>query len=171
MTSSTVETKVEQLLAVLDGDIRHLETTLSYLDSLRTLLIKRDDKALGSLLGEIRDRTEAYAANEQARQTLRSELGRLLECDAGRLTLSQLQAALPEPLRAAVASRRERLATLIAQMKREYTLTTVLVSDCARFNRTLIRTFFGTGDQAGVTYNPSGAARQRTNATFMSLKL
>ena len=43
MTLPTVETKVEALLDVLDQDIRHIEATLSRLDVLRTLLIKRDD--------------------------------------------------------------------------------------------------------------------------------
>jgi hypothetical protein len=156
---------------VLDEDIRHLEMNLLQLDVLRGLLIKRDDAALDRLLGEIRGRTEAYAANERARQMLRAELAPMLGCDTGRFTLSKLQSMLPEPQRAAVASRRDRLTSLIADLKREYTLTSLLVSDCARFNRTLMRTFFGTGSQAGVTYDPSGGARHQTSATLMSLKL
>lgn len=171
MTSSAVETKVEQLLAVLDEDIRHLETTLSQLDALRGLLIKRDDAALDRLLGEIRGRTEAYAANEQIRQRLRADLALMLGGDTGRFTLSKLQSKLPEPHRAAVASRREKLRSLVAELKREYTLTSLLVSDCARFNRTLLRTLFGTGRQTGVIYSPSGDARQQMNATLMSLQL
>jgi len=171
MTSSAVETNVERLLGVLDGDIRHLETTLVQLDALRGLLIKRDDAALEQLLAEIRGRTDAYAANEQARQMLRADLALALGCDAGRLTLSNLQSMLPEPQRTAVAARQKRLGSLIVELKREYTLTAVLVSDCARFNRTLVRAFFGTGSQAGVLYNPSGQARQQTSATLMSLQL
>lgn len=171
MTSSAVETRVEQLLAVLDEDIRHLETTLSQLDALRGLLIKRDDAALDRLLGEIRGRTEAYAANERMRQMLRADLALMLGGDTGRFTLSKLQSKLPEPQRTAVASRHEKLGLLIAELKREYTLTAFLVSDCARFNRTLIRTLFGTGRQTGVIYSPSGEARQQMNATLMSLQL
>ena len=171
MTLSAVDTKVERLLAVLDGDIRHLETTLVQLDALRGLLIKRDDVALDQLLGEIRDRTEAYAANEQMRQMLRAELALTLGCDAGRLTLSKLQSMLRQQQRASVAARQEKLQSLIVELKREYTLTAVLVSDCARFNRTLVRTFLGAGSQAGVLYNPSGQTRQQTNTTLMSLQL
>jgi hypothetical protein len=171
MTSSAVEMKVARLLAVLDEDVRHLETTLGQLDTLRGLLIKRDDAALDQLLGEIRGQTETYGQNEQLRQTLRADLALTLGCEIDRLTLSKLQSMLPEPQRAALAERQKRLRSLITDLKREYTLTAVLVSDCARFNRTLVRTFFGSASQAGVTYNPSGQARQQTNATLMSLQL
>jgi hypothetical protein len=171
MTSSAVEMNVERLLAVLDEDVRHLETTLVQLDTLRGLLIKRDDAALDQLLGEIRGQTEIYAENEQTRQMLRAELASALGCDTSRLTLSKLQSMLPEPRRAALAERQKKLRTLIAELKREYTLTAVLLSDCARFNRTLVRVFFGSGGRAGVIYNPSGQARQQTDATLMSLQL
>jgi hypothetical protein len=171
MMSSVVETKVERLLAALDGDIRHLETTLAQLDALRGLLIKRDDGALARLLTEIRSRTEAYAENEQTRQMLRADLAMALGCGAGRLTLSKLQSMVPEPQRASVATRQERLSSLIAELKREYMLTVALVSDCARFNRTLMRTFFGVCSQTGVLYSPSGQMRQPTTTTLMSLQL
>jgi len=171
MMSSAVETKVEQLLVVLDEDVRHLETTLSQLDTLRGLLVRRDDAALEQLLGDIRGRTEAHAANEHRRQRLRADLALMLECNTGRFTLSKLESMLPEPQRAAVGSRREKLNTLIRDLKREYTLTTLLLSDCARFNRTLMRALFGTGHQAGVIYSPSGEARQQMNTTLMSLQL
>jgi len=171
MTTSAVESKVEQLLGVLDEDIRHLETTLAQLDALRGLLIKRDDVALDQLLGEIRARTETYAANEQMRQVLRADLALALGCDASRLTLSKLQSMLPEQPRAAIVARQERLKGLVVELKREYALAAALVSDCSRFNRKLVRAFFGARHPAGVTYSPSGATRQQTNATLMSLKL
>jgi thiamine pyrophosphate-dependent acetolactate synthase large subunit-like protein len=171
MMPSAVETKIEQLMVVLDEDIRHLETTLSQLDALRGLLVKREDAALEGLLGEIRGRTEAYAANERTRQTLRTDLALMLGCDPSRFTLSRLQSMLPEPRQTAVTSRRARLRFLVTELKREYTLTAVLVSDCARFNRALMRAFFGTGSQVGTLYKPSGQAKQQTNAALMSLKL
>ncbi|MBN1505476.1 MAG: flagellar export chaperone FlgN [Sedimentisphaerales bacterium] len=171
MTTSAVESKVGQLLGVLDEDIRHLETTLGQLDTLRSLLIKRDDAALDQLLGQIRARTETYAANERRRQALRADLALMLACDASRLTLSKLESMLPERQRAAVSTRQEKLKALVTELKREYMLTSVLVSDCSRFNQRLVRAFFGAGGQTGVTYSPSGATRKQTNATLMSLKL
>jgi hypothetical protein len=170
MTPSVVETNVQRLLAVLDEDVCHLQTTLSQLDLLRTLLIKRDDMALEKLLGEIRCQAEEYAANERLRQSLRTGLAQALGWEGGRLTLSALRAVLPEPPRTAVAARQERLKSLVARLHREYTLTAALVSDCARFNRMLLRTFLGSAGQWGVTYCPNGAARPQANTATMSLQ-
>jgi len=171
MTSLAVEPKVEQLLAVLDEDVRHLEATLSELDTLRRLLIKRDDAALDRLLGEIRGRTEAYAANEQRRQVLRSELALALGCTKGRFTLSRLQDMLPDPQRAAVEARQKRLKSLVAELRREHTLTVALVSDSARFNRALMKALFGSSGRADVTYDTNGVSRGPASATLMSLRL
>jgi hypothetical protein len=171
MTLSTVETKVEQLLAVLDQDIRHLETTLSQLEALRSHLIKHDDAALSGLLDEIRGRTQEYAATQQMRQTIRAELANALGSDSRHLTLSGLQSSLPEPQRAAVTTRQQRLRSLIVELNRQYTLTSLLVADCSRFNRMLLRTFLGLRGPAGVVYSPSGATRQQTETAMMNLQL
>jgi hypothetical protein len=171
MTVCATEAKVEQLLGVLDGDIRHLETTLSQLDTLRRLLIERDDASLDRLLGEIRSRAEAHACNEQARQALRADLARTFGCDGRHLTLSRLQALLPEPQRACIAARQARLKSLIAELNREYTLTAALVSDCSRFNRTLMRALFEPSGQSTVSYSPSGAAKRQMNTSLVSLRL
>lgn len=170
MTLSTATTKIDELLAVLDEDIRHVETTLSRLETLRGLLIKRDDVALDSLLGEIRRQAEIYAANEQARQGLRADLAEALGCEPGQLTLSKLQAALPDQRRSLVVERQARLKSLAAELKREYALTTMLVSDCARFNRSLMRAFFGLGSKGGMTYSPSGAVKPQADTSLVSLK-
>jgi hypothetical protein len=171
MTSPAVKKKVEQLLAVLDKDIRHIEMTLSQLDALRSLLIKRDDAALERLLGEIRDRAETDAANQQTRQMIRADLARAIGCGDDPLTLSKLQAALSEDQQAAVAARQERLKSLIVELNRQYTLTAVLVSDCSRFNRMLLRTFLGQSGHSGVVYSPNGASRQQISTAVMNLQL
>jgi hypothetical protein len=43
MNAITVEDKVEELLACLGKDAQHIEQSLSQLNQLRTLVIKRDD--------------------------------------------------------------------------------------------------------------------------------
>jgi hypothetical protein len=48
-----IEDKVDQLLAVLDKDIQHIQDTLSTLNELRGLVIKRDDASLHKLLESI----------------------------------------------------------------------------------------------------------------------
>jgi hypothetical protein len=178
MMSPATETRMAALLDVLDEDIRHLEYTLSRLDTLRALLIKKEDAALRRLLEEIRRRAETYQANEQKRQQLRRDLAADLGCPPGEVTLSQLVTELsgstcPDAVRrygAAVADRQARLRSLAARLKREYTLTVLLVRDCVRFNRSLLAVFFGSGGR-GTTYSPTGAARPPADAALMNMKL
>jgi hypothetical protein len=171
MALPTVETSVEALLDVLDEDIRHIEATLSRLDVLRTLLIKRDDKALEKLLDDIHRHSEAYAANEQRRQALRRDLAAALGCRERDLTLSKLREELSGPDCTALTERQVRLRSLVAQLKREYTLTGALVLDCARFNRSLMQAFFGPGGRSETTYSAGGVAKHKTGATLMSVRL
>jgi hypothetical protein len=171
MKWSATETKVEMLLHVLDEDIRHVEAVLTRLDTLRTLLIQRNDRGLAGLLDEIREQAESYAAHEQKRQALRTELAVQLGCRPRELTLSKLKGYLPGPHRTALAARQTRLRTLIAQLQREHMLTTLLIADCARFNRALRRALFGILGQGNVTYSPTGAAQPQGGAALMSLHL
>jgi hypothetical protein len=59
MISSVAEIKVDALLAALDEDIRSTQSTLSQLDVLRSLIIKRDDKALEALLRDLQEEAES----------------------------------------------------------------------------------------------------------------
>ena len=170
MMLSTVEEEIAALLDVLDEDIRHIEVALQRLDTLRTLLIKRDDASLEKLLDEIRKEGETYATNEQKRQALRKAVATRLGRNGTDLTLSELQTLVKGPQREALQDRQVRLKSLAAELRREYMLTAVLLSDCARFNRSLMQAFFGPTSQGGMTYSPSGAARQQSRTTLMSMQ-
>jgi flagellar biosynthesis/type III secretory pathway chaperone len=157
------------LLDVLDEDVRHLESTLSRLNALRSLLIKREDAALQKLLEEVRGQADAYQANERKREQLRQDLAADLNCTARELTLSKLAGALAgHAVGLALVERQVRLRSLTAQLKREYMQTVLLVRDCIRFNRALLHVFLGSGGR-GTTYGATGAAQQEINGTLMSM--
>lgn len=170
MTARAIETKVDALLAVLDDDIRHTEDTVAQLDTLRTLLVKRDDAALEQLLRQLREQGQTQGLREQRRQALCRELAGMLGCGTKSLTLSVLQTALSGPQRAAVADRQSRLKAQIAHLKREYRLTHALVIDCARFNRSLMHVFFGPESNRQTTYGATGQARHRNDMTMVNLQ-
>jgi len=171
MTPDTIATYVDALLAVLDEEIHHGETTLSQLDALRSLLIKRDDEALEALLRDLREQGQAREGTERRRQHLRQELANALGRDVKTLTLSALQTVLSGPRRSAVSDRQKRLRTQIGLLEREYALTHALVADCARFNRSLMRVFFGAEADRKTTYGATGAVRHQTGAGMVSLHL
>lgn len=170
MISNSIEANVDALLAVLDDDIRHTEATIAQLDTLRTLLIKRDDAALEQLLRELRERGQAQGRIEQQRQTLRCELANALGCDLKSLTLSVLQQALSGPRRAAVADRQKQLKATVRRLKQEHRLTHALLLDCARFNQSLMRVFFGAESDRRTTYGATGQAKHRTEMTVVDLQ-
>ena len=178
MVSPTGEIKIAALLKVLDADIRHLEVALSRLDLLRSLLIRRDNAALEQLLGDIHEQAEAYRAIEQERQQLRRDLAVELGCTERELTLSRLQKELTGPTAseaqrrrgAVVAERQARLRSLVGQLRREYTLTGLLLRDVARLNRSLLRAFLGSGGRGCATYSPTGAAQRDPGAALMSIQ-
>jgi len=173
-----VESKIAALLAVLDKDVRHLEVALSRLDLLRSLLIRRDNAALEQLLGDIHEQAEAYRAIDQERQQLRRDLALELGCSESELTLSRLKGVLTGPTCSeaqrrrgtAVAERQARLKSLAAHLRREYTLTGLLLRDAARFNRSLLHALLGSGGRGCATYSPTGAAQRGPGAALMSLQ-
>ena len=169
MVTPGLETRIETLLGVLDTDIKNIETTLARLERLRVLLVQRDDKGLESLLTDSHGHAEAHAANEQRRQDLRTELATMLGWSPGDLTLSKLCAHLPEPMNTALADRQLRLRGLVSRLRREHMLAALLVSDCARFNRSLMQALFGVG-RSGTMYGADGSARHRTETGLMSLQ-
>ncbi len=178
MVSPTLEIKITALLEVLDEDVRHLESALAQLDLLRSLLIRRENAALERLLGDIQQQAEAYRAIEQKRQQLRKDLALDLGCTEGELTLSRLRRKLSGPpcseaqrrCGAAVAARQARLRSLAAQLKREHTLTALLLRDAARFNRSLLRVFLGSTGRGCATYSPTGVAERGPGAALMSIQ-
>ncbi len=171
MMSDSIETKVDALLTVLDEDIRHAETTVGLLDALRSLLIKRDDEGLEQLLRDLRDRAQTYERTEDRRQALRRELAGELGCDPTKMTLSILKRQLSGTRRAAVADRQMQLRSWLGRLKREYALTQKLVADCARFNRSLMRVFFGVDGESKTTYGATGAVKHQPGMGMVSLQL
>lgn len=169
-TATEIEGKVDELLTVLDKDIQHIHDTLSQLNELRSLVIKRDDTALARLLGTIRAEADSYAANESKRRSMRRELAGAFGCGVKEVTLSRLETVLPEGKRAQVSTRKAKLKTLIQELKKEHSSIAMLLSECARFNSLLLRSIFDLGKTGTVTYNPDGAARQEIDKTLVNLQ-
>ncbi len=171
MRANSIEATVDALLTVLDEDIQYVERSLSQLDALRSLLIKRDDRALEQLLKELQVLAEIRATNDRKRQFLREELAVALQCDAKDLTLTELQAELDDLQAEAVASRQQQLKSLVMDLKREHRLTAMLISDCSRFNQSLMRIFFGSRGSGTTTYGATGRASHQSNVGLMNVQL
>jgi len=165
-----IQTQVTALLDVLDEDIRHVEDTLVRLDTLRELLIKRDNDALEKLLVETRKQSENYVATELRRQGVRRDLAKELGWTERDLTVTKLLPHVAEPLAGALTERQTRLKALISRLKREHTLTAMLILDCRRFNRSLLDVFLGPAAKTGAVYSPTGSVRPPTGTALLNMQ-
>jgi len=166
-----LEKKLDELLVVLDKDIQHMQKSMSRLNELRGLVIKRDDASLGKLLGAIQKESGDYRENESNRQSIRKELAMALGCGIEEMTLSKLEAMTPECKRAEVGRRKTELKSLSQTLRKEYLVTAKLLSECARFNNKLLTSILDLGRTGTVTYDSDGSAERPAGATFMSMQL
>jgi len=165
-----IEGKVNELLAVLDKDIQHLQQSVSCLNELRSLTIKHDDSALSKLLERIQSESGSYRNHELKRQSIRRELAVALGCDLKEMTLSMLGDNLPEEQKARVTTTKTKLNELVKELRKEYISTSFLLSECARFNKVLLKSVFGLRESGVVTYTNNGAAKQQTNTMFVNMR-
>lgn len=173
-TATVIEDKVDELLTVLDKDVEHIQQSLSYLNVLRSHIIKRDDTALSKLLETIQATSDDYRSHELKRRKIREELARSLGCNLEQVTLSTLEAVLPNGKKAQITQMKAKLGPLVKELRREHLSTVLLLSECARFNRLLLRSIFDLGKTGTVTYNSNGATGQPRlvgDAAFLNLKL
>lgn len=169
-TPTTIEDKVDELLDCLDKDSRHIEQSLSQLNELRRLVIKRDESALSRLLENIQTESDSYKSHELKRQSIRKELAHDLDCSFEQITLSSLESTLPEAKKAQVTQIKAKLKLLIEELKKEHLSTALLLSECARFNNLLLKSIFDLGKIGVVYYNSNGAARRQTDMAFVNLQ-
>ncbi len=162
--------KIGELLVVLDKDIEHIQETLSRLNELRSLVIKRDDVSLGKLLESIQAESDSYAANELKRQSIRKELAIAFGCNLEQMTLSRLEDELPEERKAQVTRRKTKLRSLTKELKREHLSVALLLSECARFNNLLLKSVFDLGKTGMVYYNSNGSTKRQTDTAFVNLQ-
>ena len=164
-----IESKVDELLTILDRDIEHIQQSLSRLSEMRELVVKRDEVSLGKLLESIQTESDIYAANEQKRQAIRKTLADLLGFGIEQMTLSKLEQSLSMEKKAEVSWRKIKLRLLAGQLKKEHLSVAMLLTECARFNRLLLNGILGRANHNTVMYDSSGLSKQQSDTAFMSL--
>jgi hypothetical protein len=169
-TAINIEEKVDELLVILDEDIEHIQQNLSRLNELRSLVIKHDDVALSTLLERIQAESDSSLRHELKRHSVRKELANASGVDIKQMTLSTLEAILPKEKQEQVTRRKAKLTLLIKELKKEHLSTALLLSDCARFNRMLLKNVFNLGNTGTVYYGSNGATREQPDMAFVNLK-
>ena len=166
-----IENKVNDLLGVLDTDIKHIQESLSWLNELRGLVIKRDEKAMSELIENIQEESGNYVSNESRRNSIRKALAEALGLEVKEMTLTMLEDVLEDDNRIKVSHCKEQLKTLVEKLKTEHLRTSMLLSDCSRFNSLLLQSILNLGNTGeAVTYNSNGATRRHNENVLMNLE-
>ena len=165
-----IKIKVDQLLIVLDGQSQRMQANLERLNELRALVVKRDETELRKLLNVIQSESGDFRDNELRREQLQAELACVFGCDLKQMTLSRLADELSGEIRDKIIEIRTALQTMGQKLKNEYLSTMMLLSDCARFNRTLLNNILNLGQTGNVTYNSNGSADRRGRTSFVNLQ-
>ena len=165
-----IEGRIDELLVVLDKDIQHMQDSLSRLNELRSLVVKRNEADLGKLLESIQADSDSYRSHELKRESIRKELANALGCDLQQMTLSGLETLVSEERKAQVAAKKAKLRVLTKQLKKEHLSTAMLLSDCARFNRQLLNSVFDLGKVGIVCYDSKGSAKRGVTEAFVNLQ-
>lgn len=169
--SPEIETIAHRLLACLEKDIRHLQQTISYLNDMRSFVIKRDEASLSKLLENIHLESNSYRGNESNRQSTINELANALDCEHSKITLSSLIEIMPESLQQQLIKSRQLLRQLVEELKAEYSGTAILLADCTRFNNLLLQSLFNLRNKNGIYYTAKGTASRDNNTGLVNIKL
>lgn len=164
------EDKVEDLLVCLETDSEHIQESLSQLNELRSLVIKRDDVALGRLLESIQAESQRHRNQQQRRQSIRKDLANALECGIEQMTLSKLEQALPKTMTGRVSRMKVELKSLIEAFRKEYLSTVLLLSECSRLNGMILKSIFKLGRTGEVYYNANGLTKRQTETAFVDIQ-
>jgi hypothetical protein len=169
-TMANIELQVDELLSVLDVDIQQLRNNLSLLDKLRSLVLKRDEAGLRSLLDVVRTMPNGEAGNESKRISIRKTLAGMLGWEFEEVTLTRLEEAISGPQRFGIAEKKAEITSLIGSLRTEYSRTALLLSECARFNRLLLNNIMEFGRATALTYKSNGTTEPQSRAAFVNMR-
>lgn len=171
MITNSLNKKTEQLLEILETDAAHIEQSLGYLDRLRSLVIKRDEKSLQDLLAKLQARSDDYARIEARRVEVMKEIAQLGGIDPERIRLGSLAEILDQTWSQKLLEKRSRLRELTARLMAEHRATGLLLAECARFNGQLLTSLIRAAKTDSVTYGRDGQTTEQNQAAFMNFKM
>ena len=170
MVLPQIEPAIDQLLSVLDDEVRLLELKQSQLEDLSTALLEHDDEAIEALLEGFEQSAQAQASVDSRLRALRETLADALGCGAKELKLSRLITELPLEQARAVDGRRRQIIDCVARFRSQHMHTTLLLVESSRITGMLLDGMLQTGD-AVVTYGADGPDRWRSEIGLLNTEL
>lgn len=165
-----IERWVLELLIVLKQESEAMAQVKAWLEQLREGVMQHDAPELENLLKEIQAKQGSMPQLEQKRQQIRMELARILGVSFEQVTLTGLLGLLKGELRNQVMRMRDLLQSQTESLRDQHRGTTMLLVDCARFNRLLLNSIVDSSNSQVTTYTARGHAEQRRSSDLMNLQ-
>lgn len=149
---------IDELLAMLDEELRLLRVRIEQFEELGQAILSRDNARLETLLEEMTEVQQAQARLDRDLATLRELLARQWGLGPGELKLLDIARRVDGEAGMKIEHRREQVILLAETLKRKHLNTAVLLSESARVNRQLLEGLLPSGRSTKVnTYGPRGA--------------
>jgi hypothetical protein len=160
---------VAHLLGVLEEQIELLEHRLRHLDELTAAMIKVDNDSMEGLLSQMDAFTAAQEACHQRLSTARAAAAAEVGLPPG-ARLSQMADALGGRAGLALGASRQRLAELMALLKRRHMETSLLLVECMRVNRLMLDQILPRGPAVAM-YGSDGVQNWRSSTGVVDAEL
>jgi len=151
--------QLDELVDLLDRQARHLQAKLAVLRRMAECVRHGDVKGLDAVLAEQTGLIEVEGGLDQQMGSARAQVAEALGLPLEQATLGRLVETLDGPAAMALGDRRERLLTLIAEIRRASSSLNQLVRHAMELNRQVLAAVSGT-EHEGRTYSRTGTARQ-----------
>lgn len=169
-TDIIMDSIVDDLVRSLDSEIDRINLTLERLDSLRAGLIKKDEQDMKRLLEAIREDQKNTVDIERRRDDISRRLSVAMGCRKQDVNLTKTCSFLQGEKKQIVQEKQRILRQLVGKLKIEHSATYMLLRDCRRFNRMLLKGLLGDVTE-NVTYNSRGSRSMQMQAGLVSISM
>lgn len=159
----------DELHHILQEEIRLLHERIAQFDELYDAILHRNNDRMETLLEEMTATQQAQAKVDTSLDALRNLFARSLGCSPAEIRLSELADHVHDPQ--AVLHKREQIILLSESLKKKHLRTAVLLTECARINRSLLDGLLPAEEQGLSTYGHGGANPWRSNSGLLNAEL
>jgi flagellar biosynthesis/type III secretory pathway chaperone len=169
-TQKSFDELAEELFIFMDDNILSIGRMLEQLTQLRAAVIRRDEKSLTQMLGNVSGAAAQRTEMQQRQRQLCEIFATRLNCRVEDVNVSYLAGFLEEDRKKNLKTRQQTLRQLTVRLSLEHKATERLLRECMHLNRKLLECIVGRANPA-LTYGQGGRIQREMQYAMMSFKM
>lgn len=161
---------LNELNLFMDEQTLQVTETLNRIDMLRAAVIRRDKGALEELSEQVKLQAVQKKQDDMKQQKIQQKLADFCQCSVQEANVSRLCEHLTGQERQAIQLKQSKLQGLILKLNNECRAAELMLRECVRFNRLLLRSLVGNQNQT-QTYTAQGKEQWSMHWGLMNTKL